>query len=89
MPSHGRRGAGRCGPAGRECNGCPARNPNWNTMLDFTKKRASYLIVGPDGFCPPRSPGGRGMKNMSAAAANFEKRGVVSYRFRKIEESIV
>jgi len=58
-------------------------------MLDFTKKRASYLIVGPDGFCPPRSPGGRGMKNMSAAAANFEKRGVVSYRFRKIEESIV
>ncbi len=59
------------------------------TMLDFTKKRASYLIVGPDGFCPPRSPGGRGMKNMSAAAANFEKRGVVSYRFRKIEESIV
>ena len=60
-----------------------------HTMLDFTKKRASYLIVGPDGFCPPRSPGGRGMKNMSAAAANFEKRGVVSYRFRKIEESIV
>jgi hypothetical protein len=58
-------------------------------MLDFTKKRASYLIVGPDGFCPPRSPGGRGMKNMSAATANFEKRGVVSYRFRKIEESIV
>ena len=56
-------------------------------MLDFTKKRASYLIVGPDGFCPPRSLGGRGMKNMSAA--NFEKRGVVSYRFRKIEESIV
>ena len=87
MPSHGRRGAGRCGPAGRECNGCPARNPNWNTMLDFTKKRASYLIVGHPNFCRPAVRAAGAWNTVSAAAPNFEKRGVVSYRFRKSKES--
>ena len=89
----------KCRPKSGAVRADAARHPGGNAagfsgfqpVIRCSASHKAGIVFDCEGIVEfvPRSPGGRDAGEASAAAANFKKRGVVSYRFRKIEESIL